>query len=246
MAAANTIFGPGYSVDVPPGFTLAASIPMAGLFRWLPPGVSQFNVDAMVQVRSVQPFELQGLLQALYSLENPMVAMQQCMSMGLAGLLGIQPARQVQMAQGPSHIREFDAMNYLGIPLRVMVVIMTSQQAAVEVLVAITLYNWAQYTAPCMDFLSRINLAGVQQPPQQVVAVVDKERKDQVEYRLVGPNGEPVTLTALPTNVGGTTIINVDTLIQTGNINGTGIAVGSHSVAKVDWDKASDNASVHS
>jgi len=238
MAAANTIFGPGFSVDVPPGFTSGPSMPAMGVYRLFPPGVSQFNIEAMIQIRPLQAMELPGLLQALYSLENPMMAMQQCVNLGLSGILGMQPARQVPMAQGPTHIREFDAMNFLGLPLRVMVVIMIGQQAAVETLIMMTLYNWAQYIAPCMDFLGRINLAGVAQPPQQVVAVVDKARKDQVEYRLVGANEEPVSLTALPTNVGGTTIINVDTLIQTGNINGTGIAVGAHSIAKVKWDKA--------
>jgi len=47
-----------------------------------------------------------------------------------------------------------------------------------------------------------------------------------------------VPLTALPTCVGGTVIIHVDTLIQTGNINGTGIAVGTHSTATVKQDAA--------
>jgi hypothetical protein len=245
MAAANTIFGPGFSVEVPPGFTLAFSNPMAGFYRVFPPGVSQFNIEAMIQVRAVQPFELPGLLETLYSLENPIVAMQQAMSLQLAGFLGMQPARQVQMAQGPAHIREFDAMNFLGFPLRVMVVIMTSPQAAVEVLVAMTLYNWAQYITPCMTFLSLINLGSAPQPLPQLVAVVDQGRKDQIEYRLVGPNGESIPLTALPTNVGGTTIINIDASIRTGNINGTGIAIGEHSIAKVNWEPA-NNASVHS
>ncbi|MGD1064503.1 MAG: hypothetical protein ABR860_14695 [Terracidiphilus sp.] len=245
MAAANTIFGPGYSVEIPPGYTIAQSNPMAGFYRLLPPGVSPFNIEAMIQIRSVQAFELQPLLQTLYSLENPMVAMQQCRSLELAGFLGMQPCRQVQMAQGPAHIREFDAMNYFGIPLRLMEVVMTSPQAAVEVLIAIALNNWTQFTAPCMEFFGRIILAGAPQSPQQLVAVVDEDRKDQVEYRLVGPNQQSIPLTALPTSVGGITIINVDASIRTGNINGTGIAIGEHSIAKVNWDSASNNASVH-
>jgi len=238
MAAGNTFSGPGYSVDLPPGFTLAQSLPIAGAYRFFPPGVSALNIEALLQIRPVQAFELQALIQNLYSFENPMVAQYNAMNLGLAGVLGILPVRQVQMPQGLTHIREFDAVNFVGVPLRVMVFVMISPQAAVEVIVLLNLYRWTAFVASCLDFVGRISLGGVPQAAPQLLAVVDETRKDQIEYQFVGPNQQPIPVTALPTNVGGTMIINVGTLIQTGDINGTGIAVGTHSTATVKADKA--------
>jgi hypothetical protein len=226
-------------VELPPGFTLAAGVPVVGVYRLLPPGVSPFDVEALLQIRPVQPFELQGLLQNLYSFENPAVAQFNAMNLGMAGVLGVLPVRQMQMPQGLTHIREFDAVNFAGIPLRVMVLVMIGAQSAVEVLVVMNLYRWTEFVAPCLDFVGRISLGGVPQAAPQLRAVVDENHKGQIEYQLVSPNQQPIPLTALPTNVGGTTIIHVDTLIQTGDINGTGIAVGTHSTAVVKGEKAS-------
>lgn len=63
--------------------------------------------------------------------------------------------------------------------------------------------------------------------------MVDEQRQDQVEYQIVTKD-QTVPLTALPTNVQGTTVINYGTIVETGNINGTGIAIGSHTVSKVE------------
>lgn len=51
---------------------------------------------------------------------------------------------------------------------------------------------------------------------------------------MVTPGQQPVALTALPTSVQGITVINYGTIVETGNINGTGIAIGSHTVSKVE------------
>ncbi len=233
MPPEDTLSGPGYSVQLPPGFTLAASVPIAGVYRLLPPGTTPYNIEALLQIRPVQAFELQPLLQNLYSLENPFVAQAQAANLGLVGVVGTLPVRQVQLPQGLAHIREFDALNYMGIPLRVMVWVIIGAQSAVEVLVMMSLCRWTAFVAPCLDFVGRVNLSGVPQAAPQLRALVDEHRKDQIEYQLVGPDHEPIPLTALPTSVGGTVIIHVDTLIQTGNINGTGIAVGAHSTATV-------------
>jgi hypothetical protein len=229
MFAPNTISGPGYSVPLPPGFTLAGGLPAMGVYRLLPPGATPYNVDALLQIRPVQPFDLQNV----YSMDNPMMALAQVASLGLTNVLGVLPVRQVPMPQGNTHIREFDAVNMFQMPLRVMEIVMIGTQSAVEVLVLMSLYRWMEFAAPCLDFVARINLGGAPQAAPELRAVVDQNRKDQVEYQLVSPNQAPIPLTSLPTSFGGTTIIHVDTLIQTGNINGTGIAVGAHSTAAV-------------
>jgi len=238
MLQENTISGPGFSVQLPPGFTLAASVPMAGVYRLLPPGVTAFDVQALLQIRPVPPFELQALLQNVYAMENPAVAWTNAINLGLANVTGMMPVRQVQMPQGLTHIREFEGVNMVGYPVRVMEIVMQGPQSSVEVLVLMNLYRWMEFAAPCLDFVGRISLGGVQQAAPQLRAVVDEKNKDQIEYQLVRPGQQPIPLTALPTNVGGTTIIHVDTLIQTGNINGTGIAVGTHSTATVKQGEA--------
>jgi hypothetical protein len=71
-----------------------------------------------------------------------------------------------------------------------------------------------------------------------VQALVDEERDDPGELQMVVAGGKPVPLTALPTTVQGTVVVNSGTIIKTGDINGTGIAIGSHTVAKVETREA--------
>jgi len=187
----------------------------------------------------VQAFDLQALLQHLYTFDNPIVAQMNAANLGLCQVLGVLPIRQMPMPQGQTTIREFDAMNPLGMQLRVMVLVMVGPQSAVEIVVMMNLYRWTEFVGPCLQFVGQIDLQGVSpQQPAQLQAVVDQNQKNQIEYQLVSPDHAPVPLTALPTCVGGTVIIHVDTLIQTGNINGTGIAVGTHSTATVKQDAA--------
>jgi hypothetical protein len=239
MFGENTIAGPGYTAQVPPGFTFAGGMPALGVYRLMPPGVSQFDVEALLQIRPVQAFDLQALLQHLYTFDNPIVAQMNAANLGLSQVLGVLPMREMPMPQGQTSIREFDAMNPLGMQLRVMVLVMRGPQSAVEVVVMMNLYRWTEFVGPCLQFVGQINLQGVPpQQPAQLQAVVDQNQKGQIEYQLVSPDHTPIPLTALPTCVGGTVIIHVDTLIQTGNINGTGIAVGTHSTATVKQDAA--------
>ena len=51
MFGENTIAGPGYSVQVPPGFTFAGGMPEMGVYRLMPPGVSPFDVEALLQIQ---------------------------------------------------------------------------------------------------------------------------------------------------------------------------------------------------
>ena len=196
-------------------------------------------MEALLQIRPVQAFDLQALLQHLYTFDNPIVAQMNAANLGLCQVLGVLPIRQMPMPQGQTTIREFDAMNPLGMQLRVMVLVMVGPQSAVEIVVMMNLYRWTEFVGPCLQFVGQIDLQGVSpQQPAQLQAVVDQNQKNQIEYQLVSPDHAPVPLTALPTCVGGTVIIHVDTLIQTGNINGTGIAVGTHSTATVKQDAA--------
>lgn len=187
-----------------------------------------------MQIRAVQPFELGPLLQNIYAFENPMVMQSNAAGLGIMNVTGMMPVRQEQFPQGKGHIREFEGITMMGFPVRVMEVVIEGGQAAVELLVMMNLYRWTEFAAPCLSLIAQLTLAGSATPQAQVQAVVDEQRQDQVEYQMVTPGRQPVPLTALPTNVGGTTIIHIDTLVETGDINGTGIAIGSHTVSKVE------------
>ena len=83
----------------------------------------------------------------------------------------------------------------------------------------------------------QLTLAGAAPPQGELQAVFDEQRQDQIEYQMVTPGQQPVPLTSLPTNFQGTVIVNIDTLVEAGDINGTGIAIGSHTVAKVESEE---------
>ena len=232
--SSSVLAGPGYTLALPPGFTVVESMPPLGVYRVLPPGSTPFDRQAQVQIRSVQPFELPTLLQNVYAFENPMVAQSNAAGLGIMSVTGMLPVRQEQFPQGKGHIREFEGITMMGFPVRVMEVVIEGAQAAVELLVLMNLYRWNEFAAPCLSLIAQLTLMGSAAPQAQVQAVFDEQRQDQIEYQMVSPGQQPVPLTALPTNVGGTTIIHIGTLVETGDINGTGIAIGSHTVSKVE------------
>jgi hypothetical protein len=229
----GTLTGPAYTLALPPGFTVVESMPLLGVYRLLPPGSTPFDRQAQVQIRAVQLFELGPLLQNVYAFENPMVAQSNASGLGIMSVTGMQPVRKEQFPQGKGHIREFEGITMMGFPVRVMEVVIEGPQAAVELLVMMNLFRWTEFAAPCLSLVTQLTLAGAPSPQAQLQAVVDEQRKDQVEYQIVTQD-QTVPLTALPTNVQGMTVINYGTIVETGNINGTGIAIGSHTVSKVE------------
>lgn len=233
MANASTLRGPNYSVLPPMGFSLLNGDPFSGTYWLLPPGSHPIDIPAIIQIRPVQPFEVPMLLQNLYGFDNPYMAMLNAMNLGLVNIIGTLPVRQVNLPQGTTHIREFDAVTIRGLPVRVMVIVIQGAQSAVEVVIMVNLYRWVEFISSCLEFVNRINLLGMPSSTGYLQAVIDRTRTDQIEYQLVNPDNTAIPLTALPTAYGNVTIINVDNSIKTGNIRGTGVVVGSHSTAKV-------------
>ncbi|HEY6152047.1 MAG TPA: hypothetical protein VIW19_16150 [Gaiellaceae bacterium] len=230
----GTLAGPGYSLVLPPGFTVAESMPALGVYRLLPPGSTPFDLQAYVQIRAVQPFELPMLLQNIYAFENPMVMQQNAAGLGLMNVTGMMPVRQEQFPQGRGHIREFEGLTVMGFPVRVMEIVIEGPQAAVELCVMMNIYRWMEFAGPCLSLIAQLTLAGSAPQQAEVQAVVDEQRDDQVELRMVVAGGETVPLTALPTHYQGNIVVNIGSIVKTGDINGTGIAIGSHTVAKVE------------
>ena len=227
------LVGPGYTLALAPGFTVAESMPAMGTYRILPPGSTPLDRPAQVQIRTVQPFELGQLLQYVYGFDNPMVAQVNAANLGMVSVTGMLPVHQVPLPQGVGHIREFEGLTMMGLPVRVMDIVIVGQQTAVELVVMMNLFRWTEFAAPCLSLIARLTLAGAAPAPAKLQALIDRNRPDQVEYQMVTPGQQPVALTALPTSVQGITVINYGTIVETGNINGTGIAIGSHTVSKV-------------
>jgi hypothetical protein len=179
---------------------------------------------------------LPTLLHNIYNFDNPFVnpfAQMNFVSLGLSQMIGTQPMRQAGLPQGTAHIREFDAITVRGFPVRVMIIVIQGPQSAVEVVVMLNLFRWVEFIAACLDFVARIRLAGSPATTPQLRAVIDKNHTDQIEYQFVGRDEHTIPLTSMPTTVGGTTIISAHQVIVTGSINGTGIAIGDHTTARV-------------
>jgi hypothetical protein len=231
--------GPGYSALMPDGFTMLNGDPYSGTYWLLPPGSQAVGTPALVQIRPVHPFEVQMLLQNLYQFDNPIVAMMNAANMGLVGVTAVQPVRQLKLAQGTAHSREFDATTAFGFPARVLVVVIEGAMGTVEVVTMVNLYRWTEFIGPCLEFIGAINLSGGMPSPSPVRAVIDKRNTDHVEYHLVNPDHTTAPVTALPTTVGQTIVVNVDNSIKVGNISGIGVVVGNHSISNVNSKKQS-------
>ena len=229
--------GPGYSVLLPGGFNLLNGDPYSGTYWLLPPGSHAVDAPAIVQIRSVQPMELPTLLQSLYQFENPQVIMMTATNLGLADVTDIRPVRQMQLAEGTAHTREFDAITIRGFPARVMAVVIQGSLGAVEVVILVNLFRWAEFIGSCLEFVGGINLSGMMPTASPVQAVIDKHNKDLVEYHLINPDRSTTPFTSMPTVVENKIVVNIDASIKVGNISGTGVVVGNHSLANVKSDE---------
>ncbi|HEV3278742.1 MAG TPA: hypothetical protein VG860_18130 [Terriglobia bacterium] len=230
MYPAQALSGPGYSVQLPPGFTVMNGVPAMGAYWLLPPNSIGPQFPAIVQIRSVPPYEIQMLVQNLYSMENPWVAQRNAANLGLSSVTQVYPTRPIQMPQGVAHTREFDAFTIFGIPVRVMAVVLQGAQAAVEVIVMMNLYRWVEFARPSFELVGNIWLQGSPPPNLQLQAVVDPNRTDQVQYQFLKLDQTAIPFSSLPTQVGAQIIIQHAEIIQAGNINGTGIVLGSRNI----------------
>lgn len=234
----QTLQGPGFALALPPGFQLIGQ-PLPFNFLILPPGSDVETVPSVLSVRPVGAPDAPTLLQNLYNLHAPEVAAVNGTNLGLIHISGMGPPRQQPIGEALLHIRELDGVTVRGIPARVMIVLVQSQLAMVEIICWINLYRWMEFTGACLQLLAGLQLAGTGPIANGVQAVVDPQRTDQIEYRLVGADHQTTPITALPAVVGGNVVINVEKLvindhsITAGDIHGTGIVLGHHSTASV-------------
>jgi hypothetical protein len=201
----------------------------------LPPGSTAPPASpAVIMLEPVQPMVVQSLMQSLYSMDNPFVAMMQGMSVGLGNVSNVAPARRALLGQNTVDIRELEGVSLAsGQPVRGMLMLLHGPRGTAKVVVMINLFRWAEFVGPTLQFVGGINLSGTQPlPAPEVQAVVDRQRTDQIEFRVRGgPTNDWEAITALPTRVGGNVVINIDNSFHVGNITGTGNAIGHHSTS---------------
>lgn len=245
------LHGPGYSVQVPLGFDVLAQ-PLPGHFFLLPPGSDRMSMPAMLSVRAVHPFHIPILKQSFHALENPMVAMANAASLGLASITGIAPLREESLGPTLAYIREFDAITIRGFPLRVFAALFQAPMAAVEVIMGLHLFRWHEFVGPCLQLIAGLWINGNPGPLGHVKAIVDPQHPEQIEYQLQsnaarpGGNGTSLPLMALPTRFegkqvvqiivqdGGKVVLGDDNSVRTGNIiDSVGVAIGKHSISTV-------------
>lgn len=232
----QVIYGVCFAALVPAGASWTASPPTGG-YIILPPGSTPPPASpAVIIIDPVHPMMVQSFAQSLYSMDNPMAAMWQGMSAGLSQVTQVAPARRAFLGQNPADIRELEGISMAsGQPLRGMLLLLHGPRGAAKVIVMINLYRWNEFIGSVLQFLGSVNLAGGQpvQAPE-VQAVVDQRNTEQIEFRVRGgPADQWEPITALPTRVAGTVIINIDKSFHVGNISGVGHAIGHHSTSTV-------------
>jgi hypothetical protein len=233
---AQVIYGLCFAALVPAGAMWSQFHPMGG-FVILPAGSTPPPASpAVVVLEPVHPMMVQGFRQSLYSMDNPVAAMMQGMSVGLGQVSNIAPARRTLLGQNQADIRELEGVSLAsGQPVRGMLILLHGSRGTAKVIVMINLFRWAEFVGPVLQFVGGINLSGLQplQAPE-VQAVVDRQRSDQIEFRVRGgPTNQWEPITALPTRVGGNVVIQIDNSFHVGNISGVGHAIGHHTTSTV-------------
>jgi hypothetical protein len=177
-----------------------------------------------------------SLVQGLYGMDHPFAAMMQGMSVGLGQVSNVAPARRMMLGQNQADIRELEGVSRAsGQPLRSMFILLHGPRGTAKVVVMINLFRWAEFVGSVLQFVGGINLAGMQPlRAPDVQAVVDREHTEQIEFRVrSGPDNHWEPITALPTRVGGSVVINIDKSFHVGNISGVGHAIGHHTTSTV-------------
>ncbi|MEO6780335.1 MAG: hypothetical protein ABI196_05380 [Bradyrhizobium sp.] len=232
----SVLNGNGYSAVLPPAAQCIHLDPF-GLQKVFLPAGSNLSPGSPAFI-SIQPVPLEQVPQLLFwlsGMDNAFIGMMNAQSLGISRVLGVGPARSAPMGGGVGHIREFDGIDgFTGRLYRVTLVTMVGTTHALKLVMGIQIERWAEFMVPCLTFMASISIGQsgpVAAPTLQ--AIVDPRKRDQVEFRMVNPDRTTAPITAMPLFVGKMEVYDIDQSIRTGNINGVGIAVGTHSAASL-------------
>jgi hypothetical protein len=181
----NPLNGYGYTAALPPGFNAVPLDAFGGCYI-LPPGSTPppFSM-ALIWLSPIFPAAFPMLLQTYFNFDNPMVALSNAYGLGLSNILQILPLRQSQMNGAQAYIREFDALSISGQPKRMTAILLQGPASAVQVIIGIDLYQWAQFGQSTFQFVAGIQLTGTAPASGTVRAVMNHAQSANVELQVV-------------------------------------------------------------
>ncbi len=228
---APVLFGPNFAVALPNGF-LAQQTPTG--FAVLPPGSTPPPLTpAIVMLDAIPPMYAPSMRQAMYSMDNPVGAWMQGLSLGLTNVQPMGPARPIPFAGATADIREIHGVSMMsGQPLRMVLMLLHGAAGTVKIVTAMNLFRWQEFFGPCLAFAGSVNVNGFQPAPPPPVHYQMEASGQQVSVRV---GGQPFN--TMPVVVKGNVVYNVyqnDNSINTGDIsNSDGIAIGKEAAARV-------------
>jgi hypothetical protein len=248
--------GPGYSIRVPAQFELLIHDPQMGraAFKLQPDFARSFqglageimglltggrtpgadDTGAIVSVQPLTAADIPRVIQQQTLWTNPEFSGPAGAGIGLPRITAVGPVRREHRLGDTLYLRDLEGYNLVGTHLRLTHYIVQGRSAGVEGFILIGLAVWPKYVGSCLQLIGGIDVSGGAVGPATLQAVVDRARPDQIEYRFENRDGSTTALTTFPTVVHNHYVINVDQSIKAGNISGTGVVVGHHSISRVD------------
>lgn len=247
--------GPGYTIRVPGQFELMYHDPQMGraAFKLQPdfarsleglatefigfltgaPTPGAQDTGAIVSIHPLQSSQIAEAVHEQTLWNNPQFAGPAGAGIGLPRITIVGPVRRAKRLVDTIHCRELEGYNLVGQHLHLMHYVVEGRNAGAEGFILIGLSVWPKYLASCLQLVGGIDVSGGVAGQATLQAVIDRSRPDQIEYRFSNPDGSNTPLTAMPTVVENHYVINIDQSVKTGNITGTGVVVGHHSISRI-------------
>jgi hypothetical protein len=106
-----------------------------------------------------------------------------------------------------AYIREFDAVSMSGQPTRMTAILLQGQSSAVQAVIGINLYCWAQFAASTLQFVAGIQLAGTSHGPGEVRAFMEHQQASDVNLQIVGKDNQVTDVMTVPAEVKGQKVV---------------------------------------
>lgn len=232
-ASPQTVQGPGYAAELPPGFGASPPNPMnGGSFVWPPGSWGPPNSVALIWLLPIMPMQVAFLEQHYRQFDNPLVALQNAHSLGLASVLAVAPLRETTLNGASTLVREFDALSLNNQPVRMSAMLLRGPHSALQCIVGINMYRWVEFAGPALHFVGKLRLSGAVLASGEVRTIVDRQDLSRVEMQVVNADRSVAPIMSMPTSVGGTQVFHIHVesggVIRFGDVQGTNVQIGNH------------------
>ena len=247
--------GPGYQVRVPKEFELEYHDPNLGRALFNLPAEFSRSAGGMINEFlgmisgtptpgmndtgahvSVHPLSKNQIRESIHEQtlwDNPQFSSQVGPALGIPTILSAGPVRVEKRKYDNLYLRDIEGINMVGTHLRLTSVIVAGAQSGVESYIFMGIAVWTKYIGSCLRLIAGIDVTNGKNGIPVLQAVIDKSNQGQIEYQFKNPDNTTTPLTSVPTIVHNHYVVNIDQSIKAGNINGTGVVVGHHSISRV-------------